>query len=183
MSRPHLSLLRRLHRSLAYSTVDALAGISVQVHSAETAPDDVLGVVKRALSINVTTMAPDLDYREGAIAKYGILDLTFGIGSTSSEIPRPGLGILRPLGLVDGGEGADALEVSDDFLRDLTLESEAGHPYLKVFLETQDALPPRDSLRRLREGMPAGFWPHLFVVRDACLTNTPSIWLAKHFYM
>jgi hypothetical protein len=31
--------------------------------------------------------------------------------------------------------------------------------------------------------MPPGFWPNAFVVRDACLADAPSIWLAKHFYM
>lgn len=186
MSRPPLSLLRRLHRSLAYATVDVLIGVPVQVRSAETALDDVLRVTKEVLPVSATTMGPELHYRAGAIAKYGILDVNFGIGPTSPDAPRPGIGILRSTGLVDGDEGADASALTDGFLDNLLQEAQAGQLYLKVFLETQDPqdrLPIQDTLRRLREGMPSGFWPHLFVIRDACLTNTPSIWLVKHLYL
>jgi len=161
--------------------MDALTGIVVEVQSAETALDDVLRVVGESIPITVTTKGPDLHYREGAIAKYGILDLTFGIGSTSLEIRRPGLGILRTLALVDGG--SESADITDDLLGDLISESEAGALYLKVFLETKARLPAADSLDRLRQGMPPGFWPHRFVVRDACLTGAPSIWMAKHFYI
>jgi hypothetical protein len=161
--------------------MDALTGIAVDVQSAETALDDVLRVVKELIPITVTTKGPDLHYREGAIAKYGILDVTFGIGSTSLEIRRPGLGILRSLALVDGG--TESADVTDGFLGDLISESEAGTLYLKVFLETEARLSARDALDRLRQGMSPGFWPNRFVVKDACLTGAPSIWLAKHFYM
>jgi hypothetical protein len=183
MSRPPLSLLRRLHRSLAYSTVGALIGTPVEVHSAETALDDVLRAARLAVPLTVTTMAPDLHYRAGAIAKYGILDVSFGIGSTPVDVPRPGLGALRSVGLVDGGESTDATEIVGDFLRDLTLECEAGKLYLKVFLRTEDSPSAVESMRRLRDDMPPGFWPHLFFVWDACLTSAPSIWLDKHFYL
>ena len=183
MNRPSLALLRRLHRSLAYSTLDALTDTRVEVHSAETALDDVLRLVRETVPVTVTTMAPDIHFRAAAIAKYGILDVTFGIGSTPLEVSRPGLDVLRSVGLVDGQESTDATEIIGDFLSDLTLESEAGERYLKVFLEIEDSLPAGGSLRRLQDGMWPGFWPHLFLVRDACLTNAPSIWLAKHFYL
>jgi len=183
MSRPPLSLLRRLHRSLAYSSVDALTGLSVRVQSAETALADVLRVVGETIPITVTTGDPGLPYRAGAIAKYGILDVAFKVRSTPLQIRRPGLGILRSLALADGEARSEASDVVGDFLSDLTTESEAGDLYLKVFLTTEDSLPKIDALRRLRQGMPPGFWPHRFVVRDACLTNASSIWLSKHFYM
>jgi hypothetical protein len=166
-----------------YSTVDVLMGSSVQVHGAETALDDVLRAVKEVVPLTVTTMEPELHYRAGAIAKYGILDITFGLASGPPDLQRPGIGILRSLGLVDGVESSDSAGSADDFLRDLVSEAEAGELCLKVFLDTGDALPAGNTMRRLREGMPSGFWPHLFFVRDACLTSARSIWLAKHFYM
>lgn len=181
MSHPSFSVLRRLHRSLVYSSMDALTGVTVEVQSTETALDDVLRVVGASIPITVTTKGPELYYREGAIAKYGILDVTFGVGSTPLEIRRPGLGILRSLALVDAS--SESTDFTDDFVSDLVSESEVGALYLKVFLETEAPLPVIDSLGRLRQGMPAGFWPHRFVVRDACLTSAPSIWLAKHFYL
>jgi hypothetical protein len=144
---------------------------------------DVLRVVGETIPITVTTGDPGLPYRAGAIAKYGILDVTFGVRATPLEIRRPGLGILRSLALVDGEEGSDADDLIDGFLGDLTTESEARELYLKVFLRTEDSLPGIGALQRLRQGMAPGFWPHSFVVRDACLTNAPSIWLSKHFYL
>jgi len=53
----------------------------------------------------VTRREPELHYRLGAIKKYGILDLTYGISSTALPVHRPGIAVLRDVHLVDGGEG------------------------------------------------------------------------------
>jgi hypothetical protein len=166
-----------------YVSLDHLVGKRVQVRSVETALDDILEAVKEYVPIDVTTMDPGLHHRVTAIAKYGILDVAYGIGSTALPEHRPGLAILRDLSLVDSNGDLDALETKRDFLHDLALESEAGQLYLKLFLETREKLQPEQASRQLRDGLPTGFWPHGFVVYDACLTNARSIWLAKHFYL
>jgi hypothetical protein len=182
-SRPPLSLLRRLHRAFVYSVLDGLIAKEVQVSSAEGALDDVLRAVTQLVPISVTTMGPDLVYRAGAAAKYGILDLTYGIGATPLPIHRPGLGALRALSLVEDVSDLDALETAETFLHDLVLETEAGGLYVKVFLQSEKPNPTPESILSMRLDMPPGFWPRRFVVADACLTNAPSIWLAKHFYL
>jgi hypothetical protein len=68
--------------------MDGLIAKVVQVFSAETALDDVLRVVREVVPIPVTTMEPEFRYRAGAIAKYGILDVTYGIGPTSLPVDR-----------------------------------------------------------------------------------------------
>ena len=38
-------------------------------------------------------------------------------------------------------------------------------------------------MRRLSEGLPGDFWPHSFLIEDACVTNAKSIWIAKYAYL
>jgi len=181
--RPPLALLRRLHRSIAYTALDVLIGQRVTVRSAETAPDDVIDCLRGHYALEVTTREPDLRYRIGAILKYGLLDLTFGVASTDLQAARSGIGILRDVGWADSPADADVFD--EEGLFDLVRDAESGQFVLKVFLDSDGRLPfPREQRTiRLPEAVPPSFWPATFVVRDACLTNVRAIWLFKHFYL
>lgn len=177
-----LSLLRRLDRSLVYTSLDQVVGKRARVASAESALDDVIAALAEHLPITVTTNGPDLRHLEGAIAKYGLLDLTYGIASTTLPIDRPGISLLRGVGLVEGSEpDPDGLFSADDFLNEMVLEAEGPDLYLKLFLQTEIETPA--EMMRFSGSLPAGFWPATFIVNDACLTNARSIWLMKHLYL
>jgi hypothetical protein len=87
---------------------------------------------------------------------------------------------------------------------DLVKQAQAGHEWLKVFL---DIWPPRDALaeymaaiRSARERGASdddasavgfdqlilqvpGLFPVQFQIRDAFITSSDFVWLHKHFYM
>jgi hypothetical protein len=178
-----VAIVRKLARSLIYSVLDELLLQKVVVHSAETAPEDILAGLAGRIPPGTLFIGPELRHRSGTIAKYGLLDLRYQV-----EIPvsRPqavhGLTALRELGFL---EKASEDEAEDDllFLKDMLEETGTGHLFLKVFLETEYDIEKAKRLRRLYEGMPSSFWPREFIVGDACITNAASVWINKHFYV
>jgi hypothetical protein len=177
-----LSILRRLNRSLVYSTVDSVVATSITVDSVDTVFDDVLRAVRAAASIVSAVQETEASSSHGSLKKHGILDLTFRVTAASQAWPVAGIGVLRSLGLVDFTDMSPP-DWDHHFLAEFTNDAEACALYLKVFLRTPERIPVRESVRRLRDGLPSDFWPHNFVVEDACLTNVKSIWIAKHVYV
>jgi hypothetical protein len=182
-----LSVLRRLDRSLVYSTLDQVLTRSVRIASYETIFDDVFQGIAA-----VTSMPPTTGYQEeetsfGALLKYGLLELTFGLTRAPYELKPARIGTLRSLDLVDGRSGEQSPDWDDPFLTEFASEAEAGDLYLKVFLRSPHIAVERESvhelMRRMEEGLPGDFWPHSFLITDACVTNAKSIWMAKHVYM
>jgi hypothetical protein len=114
---------------------------------------------------------------EGGIAKYGLIDRARAVA---------------PAHLVDPAtlHGVPALRENSfesDFVHELARE--LGSCELKVFIE--DDLSHDERFRhnhhRYRAGLPPEilpeYFPRAFTVVDACITNAPSIWLSKHFYL
>lgn len=182
MSGLPLAILRRLRRSLIYGTVDSVLNRSVRVSSYETAVDDVLAEARAGVPLTSAVHDEVESSDLVVIQKYGILDFTYRVTLAELGLSPAGLGVLRSLGLVDASD-PNPPDWDHAILAELADEAEAGALYLKVFLRTVDELPPHAVLRRLEEGLPPQFWPHDFVVEDACVTNAKGVWLAKHVYL
>ena len=181
-----LPVLRRLRQILSYQALDSIVGKIVAVRSGETAPSDVIRGLNGHLPVKEGFIRNVSSCVEGPIAKYGILDLTFEVTEPGFALQRSGLQVFRDLGLVEKNSSAE--DFVPDLLNQLAEEAEKGTPLLKIFLHAKQDLFYSDSSpealeRRAAEGLPREFWPHLFKVEDACLTNIDSIWLIKHFYM
>ncbi len=118
-------------------------------------------------------------------ANYGILDLEYSIDNIGCSVDRPGLGVLRDLALVDSPPDEDGIRESDlipDLLDKLATQVELGAMHLKIFLEAPEM--------RARGGIPSRDWrrpkitlPQQLLVVDACITNAPGVWRAKHLYL
>jgi hypothetical protein len=176
------AILRRLNRFLVYRPVDSVVAKSLRVTSSETAVNDVLTTVGAAVSLGPAVHEPEASSSPGSLAKHGLLDMTYRFTDVSRSLPPAGLGVLRSLGLVDSSDMSPP-DWDHHFLAEFANDAEAGTLYLKVFLRTPERVPPRESLRRLRRGLPDDFWPHDFLIEDACVTNARSIWIAKHVYL
>jgi len=182
MARIALSILRHLHRSLAYQPLPDLIGAHVQIQSTASAVEELVALARRFIDFEVKSQRDNLS---AMFAKYGILDLEYGIDNISCSLDRPGLGVLRELGLVDSPPDEDGLRDSDlmpDLLEDLATQVDLGTIYLKVFLQAAEV--------RARGGIPSQrwtrseiTWPQQLLVVDACITNASRVWLAKHFYL
>jgi hypothetical protein len=130
-----------------------------------------------------------LCFREGAVAKHGILDLRFTApadmlaGDVLTGVP-----LLRELGFLPGGEAGPQTRVCDDptCLEMLKEDLDEGRAWLLLFLEggrrgddaRTDGADGHVSFR-----VPGGYLPRPFRVVDACVTNASGVWLWKHFYM
>jgi hypothetical protein len=152
------------------------------VTSSETAVNDVLTTVGAAVSLGAAVHEPEASSSPGSLAKHGLLDMTYRFTDVSRSLPPAGLGVLRSLGLVDSSDMSPP-DWDHHFLAEFANDAEAGTLYLKVLLRTPERVPPRESLHRLRQGLPDNFWPHDFLIEDACVTNVRSIWIAKHVYL
>lgn len=70
-----------------------------------------------------------------------------------------------------------------DCLSPFAREVGAGACVLKVFLQDPTATPERMRAQRGGPSILAGYFPTELVVLDACVTNAPSVWFAKYFYI
>jgi hypothetical protein len=147
------------------------------------------------------------------MAKYGFLDLDFTTSQpllsaadniTSKTLRELGYGP-RPKDTLDMDPDLKNELGSDRVWLEALIESVAQHDcFLRLFLSFES---PRDSVARIFEelkqwrpeeisDMDAASWaisaiaakmakrfPITFVVEDACVTNSSSIWLAKHQYL
>lgn len=113
-------------------------------------------------------------------------DLTFGAPPELLEAGcESGLSVLRELRLVDENEDAPEDEFAvfqyEELLRGFV--ENPTQVVVRLFLRA-DKPPQRDS----GEGgsplrLPSGYLPRSFVVTDACVANSSSVWCEKHFYM
>ena len=127
------------------------------------------------------------------LAKYGLLHLQCSVDARHLDEALRGIPALRANGFARGTPdpdpaiGAEARATVEGYLADLA--ADLGRCVLKVFLN--DDLPNARRFEHNRERYQARlppellprYFPRPFVITDACITNAPAIWLAKHFYV
>jgi hypothetical protein len=127
------------------------------------------------------------------LAKYGLLDRSCNVDGRELDGAMRGIAALRANGFSRGEAEPDPeIEAAvRAFAADCLVDLAAGLGpcVLKVFLD--DGLSTELRFRHNRDRYRAGLRPELlpdyfprpFIVRDACITNAPTIWLGKHFYL
>jgi hypothetical protein len=130
---------------------------------------------------------------ELGLAKYGLLDRECNVDARHLDGALRGIPALRANGFARGtfdddpSIEAEARALAEGCITDLAADLD--RCVLKLFLH--DGLP--DDMRfahnheryrsRLLPKLLPDYFPRPFVVTDACITNAPAIWLAKHFYV
>jgi hypothetical protein len=69
-----------------------------------------------------------------------------------------------------------------EVVEDLAMQVERGTVYLKVFLEASELRARGGSASQAWRRAKIS-WPQDLLMGDACFTNAPGVWLAKHFYL
>src|SRR4051794_34273518 len=94
-------LVRTIARGLRYRPLNHLIGQTVEIRDLAAVEDAVRVTLGPDLPEGCRLVGPELHYREGAVAKYGILDLKFaapaGLLATDA---RSGVPLLRELGFL-----------------------------------------------------------------------------------
>lgn len=184
---PHFATVCAIARRIRYRTLDRVIGEKVRIAAEPSAVGDVLDALDRFLP----PVAPPLPQPApglGAVAKHGLLDLEFSLrAGAGADLPRLSVRELRALGVLLKNDTAHEPEEEDlDFscLTDLHDQVTSGKVVLKLILDAvNDDRPISQRLIHTMKGLPGNYLPRQFRVRDACVTNAPSLWLQKHFYL
>jgi hypothetical protein len=182
-------LVRNVARGLRCRPLQRLIVRAVMVRDLAAVEDAVRSALGPDLPEGCRLLGPEPHYREGAVAKYGVLDLRFSAGEgLFGEDARTGVPLLRELGFLPGGGEGPSHRVCDDPLCLETLRDDIseGRTFLLMFLEggrpgEGGRVAGPDGKASLR--VPEGYLPHPFLVADACVTNASGVWLWKHFYL
>ena len=183
------SIVRQVARRLRYRTIDQLVGRRVTLRSLDTTLADIQAIVDEVFP-GCVFAGPEERFRIGALAKYGLLDLRYDAKSEmAATSAHRGLSLLEELGFVVHPRNSDwATPIADDtfhFLADLLDDFDKNETLLKLFLEERPERPfppPAEWETWFREPSTMPF-PKAMEIVDACVTNSASVWLSKHFYM
>jgi hypothetical protein len=171
-------LVRSVGRELRYRPLEHLVGRFVEVHDLGTVEEAIRTALGEDFPEGCRLVGPEMDSRQVAVARNGILDLRFSAPADLLTGAHTGLPLLRELGFLRGREVGPQQSVCDDpiCLEMLQEDIDEGQVYLKLFLEGG---PPEQ--RELP--IPDGYLPRPFRIVDACVANARSVWLWKHFYL
>ena len=180
-----IKYLKTILTGLRYCDLPKLINRQIEICSIETVESDIFAILGGDLPNESHLLSPEKIYIEGAIAKYGIIDVKFAVSNkhlANCSIIKGDT--LRKLGLVLTKEDKENISQNTnknddedlgliDFLAEDVEKNEA---LIKLFLRVENQSP------KLALKLPNDYFPQTFVVEDACLTNSGYVWFNKHFY-
>ncbi|MEN0062155.1 MAG: hypothetical protein AAGA48_08370 [Myxococcota bacterium] len=171
--------LTTIARKLEYLSRTDLIGRTVYV----TGSAHRWSSVREQLPVGEVASSIDPSINPLALAKYGILEFQWPVTAEAADHETAVRVPWRTL--LGRGDGSEEFEPEVAlWLDDVVTEVTSGQLWFKLIL---DALADgRDSKTRLKHTstqLPGSYWPRSFKVRDACITNAPTLWLFKHFYL
>lgn len=189
--------LKTILRGLKYQTLDKLIGREVEICSLKSVQADIFNALGKYIPIESYLISPKEPYLEGAMAKYGIIDAEFSTPSRYLEIlPRINRNTLEDIGFAYEKGSNENFSGEDTLFGFESLAEDVGEnkAFIKLFLELDSKAEHSknviNNIRSFKEkGMrpklklPKDFFPNLFIVEDACLTNSDFVWINKHFYL
>jgi hypothetical protein len=185
----HRWIIRQVARRLRYRTLGPLIGQNIILQSLDGILADVQAVID-SIYPGCRFRRPEERLRKGALAKYGLLDLEYDAPpEMADQNPSRGLLWLKELGFVGHSRDTHFGGIDEDemfaFVTGLFSDFDKNQTILKLFMEERPKRsfpPPADWTKQLAEPSLMPF-PKTMVVIDACVTNSGSVWLIKHFYM
>lgn len=174
---------------MRYLTLKRCVGAEVRVVSESTVVRDIVEGLGRVLPRSIGACRP-LKKGLPTVAKYALLDLEFPMPPDHPGLRRLRLSELRELGLV-GAAARPGTSVEHDSMEDdacvaqMLEEVDSSKLFLRIILDAVgDDRPPHQRMRHtLGKGTPSSYFPRTFSVRDCCITNVPTVWMLKHFYL
>ena len=182
---------------MRYRPLEGLIGKTVTIRKLSSISADVRRQLSAGLPAPIRFHGREKERIKRMVAKHGLLDLTFSVkGIEWTESDRASTPLLSELGLVLYLGQLD--EDEPERFRQLEGEIAKRRTHLRLFLEEE---PPRNldeyfhflirsgKAKKLPEAssffpesIPNDYFPRLFKVADACLTNAWPVWKHKHDY-
>ncbi len=190
-------LIRKLARKLKYLPLELLWNYPITINSIATLETDIRAELGKIVPAGCSLLT-ETERIHGMLAKYDFIDLTFRVPDylLLQSYYQSGISLLRELLPVKepSNEEEDYQEIDDEFFKDLFIlemlaeEVDAGLTLCRMVLHRQSPRPYEErakinsrTLPRLI--LPNNYFPHRFVIGDACLTNAQAVWFFKHFYL
>jgi hypothetical protein len=182
-----IKYLRKILNELRYCPLPKLIDRRIEICSVGTVEADIFAILGGDLPNESQLISPEKKYIEIAMAKYGIIDVQLSVSSKHlTECPIVEGQTLRELGFVLSQEDKDSIaqniiETSEEdvgFLDSLAEDVEKNEAFIKLFLKLVEKQSSGLGLK-----LPQDYFPQIFEVEDACLTNSSYVWLNKHFYL
>jgi hypothetical protein len=188
------ALIRGIARELRYRSFDDLISREVTINHLDSVGKDICSALSNALPQGCKYIETEREFLEGAIVKYGIIDVTFTAPEhLLNSRDQGGITLLKDLGFIEEVDKEVQDDVSDLISSDLScLELlaegiEKKSTLIKLFLLAEgQATDWSELLLRIQEGtlsVAEGYLPRLFQVEDACITNSDFAWFKKHLYL
>lgn len=180
--------VRVVLRLLRYATLHPFIGRRFTIATHETLRDDV-AKLGAELSADATLMYDNFTNAYLQIAKYGILDLEFGVTPNAFDCDfQSGQNILRELGFGPdaASEWREAFPEFEGFISEIAAELVEDKWFLKIYAKIAgNAATGLDLVKSIRASNDLAKLPlpAEFVIVDACVTNTTYAWFSKHFYL
>jgi hypothetical protein len=188
------ALIRRIARDLRYRSLDELINRAVTINQLDSVEKDISAALSDMLPQGCKYVEAERQFLEGAMVKYGIIDVTFAAPERMlNSRDEGGISLLKDLGFIDEVDKEDHADSSELFVSDLSclellaegLEKRCTLIKLILLSEGQDT-DWSELLKRIEGGslrIPEGYLPRLFQVEDACITNSDFAWFKKHLYL
>jgi hypothetical protein len=182
-------LVRSVAKGLRYRSLQRLIGRTVEVENIDSIEEAVHLALGPDFPAESRLVGPELHFREGAIAKYGILDLRFTASAAMlTDEVSTGVPLLRQLNYLPDGQAENTCWIDHDptCLEMLQEDICSGQTWLRLFLEggrPGDEARVKDSDGHVSFRVPDSYLPRPFRIVDSCVTNAAGVWLWKHFYL
>jgi hypothetical protein len=180
--------VRTVLRFFRYAALPQFIGRGFTVSGHESLRDDLV-CLGNELALDAILLHDDVRNLYLQIAKYGILDLRFGVATDTFDCNfQTGKGIIRELGFgpESASEWAEACPQFDGLMSELASSMHENNWFLMVHAKiVGNAATGRDLVESIRASndltrLPL---PARFDIVDCCVTNTTYAWFSKHFYM
>ena len=183
----NFSLLLNVARSLRYRTFEPIIGHELMVKRSDLIPSESEALVGRFLD-GCSFSSPEQGDLDGQIARYGLLDLCFQASRTLLEKgDTTGIPLLKELGFIEDGISTETEEDCALYcLEELLNGVRKNEAYVMLFLQVSQVGCEDGTLWQHRDmfhGTCKLPFPMVFTVEDACISNSPFVWMNKHFYV
>ncbi|WP_442511715.1 hypothetical protein SH528x_003427 [Novipirellula sp. SH528] len=180
--------VRTVLRLFRYATLHQFIGRRFTVSTHESLRED-LSRLGSELAVDATLLHEDVRNLYLQIAKYGILDLRFGVAHDTFDCDfQSGKGIIRELGFGpdSASEWAEVFPEFEGMMPDIASDMHDNKWFLMIHANISgnvatgrglvESIQASNDLTRLP-------LPSEFDIVDACVTNTTHAWFSKHFYL
>lgn len=182
----HFGLIKQNARGLRYRELPDLVGKKVKIEDLAKIDDKIRSVLPPDLKPGQLETEPTTLAKQ--VGKYGLIDIEYLLPNCPShEIEIIGLRKIFDLHLWSRRSEVDEEDSFDEEFAIVHLEEALNDILqdrirLKLFLNVIHRTPIKNWQSQFYQE-PANAFPNTFTIEDAALTNDPSIWLEKHFYL